>query len=81
MRSIRFSWLLAVLALLPACSLLVDFDEEGQPCDPRGQCLPNYTCREGVCVSEPGAGTDGGTGGSSLCEAPEGCKEQPPEAR
>ena len=61
MRSLRNSWLLALVAFLSACSLLVDFDPEGQPCDSRDQCLPDFACEEGVCVFSPGAMPDGGT--------------------
>lgn len=85
MRSHSLLWLLLVLAL-PACSVLLDFDPEGQPCDARRQCLPEYVCVDGGCVSSPGARPDGGlgdggTGGSSLCEDPSGCPEQPAEPR
>jgi hypothetical protein len=63
MRSLRNSWLLALVAFLSACSLLVDFDPEGQPCDARDQCLPDYICEEERCVPSPGARPDGGTPG------------------
>jgi hypothetical protein len=79
MRSHPLPWLLLVLALLPACSLLLDFDPEGQPCNAQRQCLPEYVCRDGGCVASPGAGTDGGTGARSLCEDPAGCPEPPAE--
>jgi hypothetical protein len=79
MRSHPLPWLLAVLSLLSACSLLVDFDPEGQPCDGGNQCLQGYVCTDTRCVPSPGA--DGGTGGSSLCEDPAGCPELPAEAR
>jgi len=79
MRTHPLPWLLLVLALLPACSLLLDFDPEGQPCSAQRQCLPEYVCRDGGCVASPGAGTDGGTGARSLCEDPAGCPEPPAE--
>jgi hypothetical protein len=82
MRSQQLLWLLAILAMLSACSLLVDFDPEGQPCSsPPEQCFSGYVCVDGGCVSAPSASPDGGTGGSSLCEDPAGCPQQPPEAR
>lgn len=81
MRSQQLLWLLAILTLLSACSLLVDFDPEGQPCDSKSQCLPDYKCVDGGCISSPGSKPDGGTGGSSLCEDPEHCPESPPASR
>jgi hypothetical protein len=77
MRSHPLPWLLLVVSLLPGCSLFVDFDLEGQPCDDAGMCLQGYVCNRGVCHSNE---ADGGTGGQSLCEDPAGCSE-PPEAR
>jgi len=74
MRSHPLPWLLAVVSLLSGCSLLVDFDIEDQPCDDAGMCLQGYVCDRGVCTSTDG-GTDGGTGGKSLCEDPAGCPE------
>ncbi|XXF76598.1 hypothetical protein P2318_26590 [Myxococcaceae bacterium GXIMD 01537] len=61
MRSIRsLLWLAALAAGVTACSLGLDFDPEGQPCDTRGQCLEGYACQSGVCV-ESSTPTDGGT--------------------
>ncbi|ADO74164.1 hypothetical protein [Stigmatella aurantiaca] len=63
MRFLRSFWVLAALALT-ACSLLVDFDAEGQPCDSQNQCLAGYVCENGSCVSgEAPPGGDGGLGG------------------
>lgn len=77
MRSHPLPWLLVVVSLLSGCSLLVDFDPEGQPCGDGGTCLEGYDCNsQNVCVSTDG-GTDGGTGGNSLCEDPAGCPEPP----
>ncbi len=70
MRSQLLPWLLAVVSLLAGCSLLVDFEVEGQPCGDGGTCLPGYVCSRGVCHSP-----DGGTGRQSLCEDPAGCPE------
>lgn len=54
---------LAALTLgLSACSLVLDFDEEGQPCDERNQCLPGYVCKDDACVSDGTASGDAGTG-------------------
>jgi len=47
------------LALLGACTLLTNFDPDGQPCDYDGSCLPGYGCVAGQCRK----GADGGTGG------------------
>jgi len=80
MRAQRLLWMIAMLSLLPGCSLLVDFDPEGQPCDAKNQCLPGYQCVNNACVST-GAKPDGGTGGTSLCEDPAHCPEPPPQAR
>ncbi len=80
MRALQSLWWLAALGLA-ACSLLADFDPEGQPCDAQNRCLEGYACLNQSCVSSPGSGTDGGTGGSSLCEDPQGCPEPPFEAR
>lgn len=57
--------LVAFLGLAPAgCSLLVQFDPDGQPCDQRAasdsQCLPGSRCTEGVCVRFDGGLFDGG---------------------
>lgn len=53
----RFWPLLASLALAGAgaCSLILNFDPEGQPCDGHGRCLPGYACQAGACkkVSVP----------------------------
>ncbi|RKG95765.1 hypothetical protein D7V97_36695 [Corallococcus sp. CA053C] len=49
----------ALLLGLSACSLLVDFDPEGQPCD-QGKCLEGYVCQDQVCVSGDGTPTDAG---------------------
>jgi hypothetical protein len=57
-------WLFA--PLLAGCSLLVQFDREGQPCDAANQCLNGYTCVSGFCRStdagveqcEPACGSD-----------------------
>lgn len=60
--------LVAFMALgtgLSACSLLVDFDEEGQPCDERFQCLEGYTCVDNACVPEGSTPPDGGTDAGS----------------
>lgn len=53
----------AVLSLSAACSLIVDFDPEGQPCDAQSRCLDGYKCVGGECVegTAPITGSDGGT--------------------
>lgn len=78
-RPLRF--LIPVVALslgLSACSLLVDFDEEGQPCDDRNQCLPGFACEDGSCIRDDSAvpdagpadsGTDSGTPGPGPVDA------------
>jgi hypothetical protein len=67
LRPLRSLLPLTALCLgLSACSLLLDFDEEGQPCDERNLCLPGYSCVEEACVSDgtpaSDAGVDAGTG-------------------
>jgi hypothetical protein len=62
LRPLRSLVPLAALCLgLSACSLLLDFDEEGQPCDERNQCLPGYVCQDDACVSDGTATGDAGT--------------------
>lgn len=90
MRSLRSLLCFAALAVgATACSLALDFDPEGQPCDERGQCLAGYTCRQGYCEASDStdggtstdAGTrtdggtlpDGGTGGQGLCADGQDC--------
>jgi hypothetical protein len=51
---------LGLLAFCTACSLLVGFDPDGQPCDPSGACLEGYTCLDGKCRK--------GTSGCTTCE-------------
>lgn len=45
------------------CSLLVNFDPEGQPCDDQGGCLAGYGCVDRRCVK----GADGGTSVCGTC--------------
>ncbi|MBZ4419629.1 hypothetical protein [Myxococcus sp. RHSTA-1-4] len=70
LRPLRTLLPLTALCLgLSACSLLLEFDEEGQPCDDHDQCLPGYTCVDDKCVSDgtptSDAGVDAGTGGDA----------------
>ncbi len=48
--------MLAAALVMSACSFLIDFDPEGQPCGDEGECLEGYTCVDGFCRSgqEPG---------------------------
>jgi hypothetical protein len=47
-------WLAALAATgVLGCSLLVDFDPEGKPCDSNQACLKGYVCENDVCVVEP----------------------------
>lgn len=81
MRFLRTLWLPAALALT-ACSLLVDFDAEGQPCDAQNQCLEGYVCENGSCVSGeapppadgglPDGGPDAGDGDAGQEPDPDG---------
>lgn len=70
-RPFRFLVPFAALSLgLSACSLLVDFDEEGQPCDDRNQCMPRYVCKAEKCVADgtaggPDSGSDAGSDAGS----------------
>ena len=56
-RILRFHGLrlLAALTLSGAlaCSLVVDFEPEGKPCDEAEACLEGYVCEEGICIVEP----------------------------
>ena len=63
-----FPWLAGAL-LLGACSLALDLDEEGRPCDEQGHCLEGYRCVEGACERDemPQCACDAGAD----CEAPE----------
>ncbi|MBX5482604.1 MAG: hypothetical protein IRZ16_12315 [Myxococcaceae bacterium] len=47
-----------------ACSLILSFNPEGQPCDAAGQCLEGYGCVDGKCHK----GADGGID-CALCPA------------
>ncbi|GHG64297.1 hypothetical protein GCM10012319_04610 [Comamonas sp. KCTC 72670] len=72
----------ALGAGLSACSLLVDFDEEGQPCDELFQCLDNYTCVDNACVPLEGGGDggvrpDGGSGDAGSGDAGSGDAGEP----
>lgn len=63
-RPLRFLIPFAALSLgLSACSLLVDFDEEGQPCDDRNQCLEGFVCKDDSCVRDSNAVPDAGSPG------------------
>lgn len=53
------------------CSLLVNFDPEGQRCDETGGCLPGYGCVAGKCT----AGVDAGRLPCNGCGAGEKCLE------
>lgn len=53
--------LVALWLGLSACSLLLDFDPEGQPCDDRNQCLEGYTCVDAGCTADGTSGSDAGT--------------------
>jgi hypothetical protein len=83
--------LAALAGGLSACSLLVDFEPEGQPCDDRNQCLAGYVCQLGSCTALDGgtpdggltrdggtdAGTDAGRGANDFCDDPAGCSASP----
>jgi len=65
-RPLPFRTVLLALCLgLSACSLLVDFDEEGQPCDERNQCLEGYVCRDDACVKDDSPGRPDAGGGDA----------------
>lgn len=85
MRSLRsLLCFAAIAAAATACSLGLDFDPEGQPCDSRNQCLAGYVCQAGACVTSGTPGGDGGTplpdggttGGTELCPHPGDCSQQ-----
>lgn len=64
-RSFRFALLAgAALACAAACSFLLPFDPEGQPCDALSRCLEGYHCIDKHCMKsslDGGPESDGGT--------------------
>jgi hypothetical protein len=46
--------LAVVTASLTACSLFLNFNEEGQKCDQNLFCLEGYVCQEGLCKKRTG---------------------------
>ncbi len=56
----------ALAALVAACSFIVDFDPEGQPCND-GRCLPGYACVDGRCRKGADAGACGGCAPGQFC--------------
>ena len=72
MKSVHPLMLLAApLLVLGACSLLLSFDPNGQPCDADHRCLTNYQCLNNVCVA-----VDGGTAGCNpACATGNRCLE------
>jgi hypothetical protein len=76
----RAAWVAAAGTTLAACSLLLNFDPNGQPCDSRGGCLPGYQCVAGKCqpgtcttCGDSGAPGDGGTDAGCVglqCQVP-----------
>jgi hypothetical protein len=70
-RSLRaLSLGLAVAAGLAGCSLLLDFDPEGSPCDIDGECLPDYVCdKQKRCVRAGSAPCDPACGPLEKCLA------------
>jgi hypothetical protein len=60
----RFTLVVASCALT-ACTAIVQFDPESQPCDESGACLDHYACVSGLCKYNDGgitldAGVDAG---------------------
>jgi len=62
--------LVAAALVVASCSFLVDFDEEGLPCDELGRCAEGFRCvpgaDAGVCLRHDGgvlAGADAGLDG------------------
>jgi len=80
--SVAACWALALgaVAALAGCSLALDWDPNGQPCDAKGKCLDGYTCVGGgtgsTCVADHslGAGdtclTDVQCGSGTVCTGP-----------
>lgn len=50
-------WLIVAAVAVSACSLIVAFDPDAQPCDSTGACLPTHVCVDGICKS---SSSDGG---------------------
>src|SRR5689334_16436924 len=70
MKPHRSVLLLAIPAVvLGACSLLLTFEPEGQPCDSSGRCLTGYECVGNVCHAlDGGSGCTGGCDGGLRCQ-------------
>jgi hypothetical protein len=73
---------LALAALGAGCSLIVQFNPDGQPCGTNGECLTGYTCISGHCrtgESDGGGGGDGGNLGCDgvVCDPPNPCQDGP----
>jgi hypothetical protein len=72
---------LAAAVFGAACSLIVQFDPEGQKCGPAGECLKDYRCVGGVCTKGSGDGGTGGDGGAGcagvVCDTPGPCQTGP----
>ena len=65
MRQLRPALLLLLALASGACTLGLDFEEEGRACDAQGQCLEGYACVEGACERDATldcAACDGGVG-------------------
>ncbi len=58
-----------VLAFASACSLLLRFDPEEQPCSQTGECLPGYVCRSGLCAKVVETDACGGCAEGQRCLA------------
>jgi hypothetical protein len=64
---------LAVAFSSAACSLIVQFDPDGQPCGPNSECLAGYACSSGRCHR---LATDGGDLCAGVtCTTPGPCQE------
>ncbi|MHB8879204.1 MAG: hypothetical protein ACYC8T_36355, partial [Myxococcaceae bacterium] len=67
--------LAAAVFAAAGCSLLLSFDQEGQPCDSAGNCLPGYGCvvegTESRCHKNADAGAQ-----ECRCKAGERCRNK-----
>lgn len=58
---------MAAAAAVPACSLLIGFNPEGQPCDGWEECARGFSCVDGRCLRDDGQDGCGGCADGQRC--------------